>query len=387
MNYFFILGNHPALSLSELSVKIAGNWQIVNDAVVTLNCEGELAANLLESLGGTIKFGKIIGQFKRLDEAAALDLADYLLSLTQDGGKINFGFSNYSFANLDKSFGLQIKRRLQASGRSARWVVGRNKVLSSVIVEQNHLLTKGGEIVLWRYNDCWQWGITMGVQPFKLLSARDYGRPARDDYSGMLPPKLAQIMINLAGLQPGDTLLDPFCGSGTILQEAALLGASKVIGIDNAPQAIKNSQDNWAWFAQRWRVNTSAEFRLGEATKVSQILSSKINRIVTEPYLGPSRGPRNFPAVIKELELLYSQALFDWRSVITRDGCVVMIWPIFISGAKKYYVQPDISGWQVIEFSELAKKKWPQEYSPSGQLIYNRPGQLVWRAIVGLRPV
>ena len=387
MNYFFILGNHPALSLSELSVKIAGNWQIVNDAVVTLNCEGELAANLLESLGGTIKFGKIIGQFKRLDEAAALDLADYLLLLAQDGGKINFGFSNYSFANLDKSFGLQIKRRLQASGRSARWVVGRNKVLSSVIVEQNHLLTKGGEIVLWRYNDCWQWGITMGVQPFKLLSARDYGRPARDDYSGMLPPKLAQIMINLAGLQPGDTLLDPFCGSGTILQEAALLGASKVIGIDNAPQAIKNSQDNWAWFAQRWRVNTSAEFRLGEATKVSQILSSKINRIVTEPYLGPSRGQRNFLAIVKELEVLYSQALHDWRSVITRDGCVVMIWPIFISGAKKYYVQPDISGWQVIEFSELAKKKWPQEYSPSGQLIYNRPGQLVWRAIVGLRPV
>ena len=387
MNYFFILGNHPALSLSELSVKIAGNWQIVNDAVVTLNCEGELAANLLESLGGTIKFGKIIGQFKRLDEAAALDLADYLLSLIQGGGKINFGFSNYSFANLDKSFGLQIKRRLQASGRSARWVVGRNKVLSSVIVEQNHLLTKGGEIVLWRCNDCWQWGITMGVQPFKLLSARDYGRPARDDYSGMLPPKLAQIMINLAGLQPGDTLLDPFCGSGTILQEAALLGASKVIGIDNAPQAINNSQDNWAWFAQRWRVNTSAEFRLGEATKVSQILSSKINRIVTEPYLGPSRGPRNFPAVIKELELLYSQALFDWRSVITRDGCVVMIWPIFISGAKKYYVQPDICGWQVIGFSELAKKRWPQAYSPSGQLVYNRPGQLVWRAIVGLRPV
>jgi len=91
--------------------------------------------------------------------------------------------------------------------------------------------------------------------------------------------------------------------------------------------------------------------------------------------------------IVKELELLYSQALHDWRSVIAKDGRVVMIWPIFISGAKKYYVQPDISGWQVIEFSELAKKKWPQEYSPSGQLIYNRPGQLVWRAIVGLRPV
>ncbi|HPD08065.1 MAG TPA: DNA methyltransferase [bacterium] len=387
MNYFFILGNHPALSLSELSVKIAGNWQIVNDAVVTLHYDGELAANLLESLGGTIKFGKIMGQFKKLDEVAEEDLASYLLSLNQGDGKIHFGLSNYSSIVLDRSFGLQIKRRLQVAGRSARWVVGRDKVLSSVIVEQNHLLTKGKEIVFWRYNDYWQWGITIGVQPFKGLSARDYGRPARDDRSGMLPPKLAQIMINLAGLRPGDILLDPFCGSGTILQEAALLGASKVIGIDNAPQAIKNSQDNWAWFAQRWRVNTSAEFRLGEATKVSQILSSKINRIVTEPYLGPSRGPRNFPAIIKELEVLYSQALRDWRSVITKEGRVVMIWPIFLCGTKKYYVQPDISGWQTIEFSKLARQSWPQEYTPGGHLIYGRSRQTVWRAIVGLQPV
>jgi tRNA (guanine10-N2)-dimethyltransferase len=387
MNYFFILGNHPALSLSELMAKISGEWQIVNDAVATLDYQGELAADLLDGLGGTIKFGKIMGQFKRLDEAAALDLADYLLSLAQDSGKINFGFSNYSSVSLNRSFGLQIKRQLQAAGRSARWVVGRDKVLSSVIVEQNHLLTKGGEIVLWRSNDYWQWGITMGVQPFKLLSARDYGRPARDDRSGMLPPKLAQIMINLAGLQPGDTLLDPFCGSGTILQEAALLKAGLVIGIDNSPQAINNSQENWAWFTNRWPVKTPAEFRLGDASKVSQILSSKINRMVTEPYLGPARGQRNFSVIVKELELLYSQALHDWRSVIAKDGRVVMIWPIFISGAKRYYVQPDICGWQIIGFSELAKKRWPQAYSPSGQLVYNRPGQLVWRAIVGLRPV
>ena len=110
MNYFFILGNHPALSLSELMVKISGEWQIVNDAVATLDYQGELAADLLDSLGGTIKFGKIMGQFKRLDEAAALDLADYLLSLAQDSGKINFGFSNYSSVSLNRSFGLQIKR-------------------------------------------------------------------------------------------------------------------------------------------------------------------------------------------------------------------------------------------------------------------------------------
>ena len=56
-------------------------------------------------------------------------------------------------------------------------------------------------------------GQTLVVQPFKVLSKRDFGRPARDDHSGMLPPKLAQIMINLARRNDDistKTILDPF---------------------------------------------------------------------------------------------------------------------------------------------------------------------------------
>lgn len=56
-------------------------------------------------------------------------------------------------------------------------------------------------------------------------TVRDRGRPKRDARVGMLPPKLAQIIVNLAADQaeptPSHTILDPFRGTGVVLQEAS----------------------------------------------------------------------------------------------------------------------------------------------------------------------
>ena len=43
---------------------------------------------------------------------------------------------------------------------------------------------------------------------------------------------MAHVMLRCAGVKPGDTICDPFCGSGTILMEAAnwLNGDVKCIG-------------------------------------------------------------------------------------------------------------------------------------------------------------
>jgi tRNA G10 N-methylase Trm11 len=385
MDYFFILGSHPALSLSELEVKVPGQWQVINDSLAIVSNPQKLSADLLEHLGGIIKFGQISGQFQQLEETAAQQIAEQLLKLAPAEKKIYFGLSNYDRRPLNRDFGIKIKRQLQESGRSVRWVISRDAALSSVVVEQNHLLASGGEIVLWRQNNCWQWGLTIAVQPFKSLSARDYGRPARDDQSGMLPPKVAQIMLNLAGLE---AVLDPFCGSGTVLQEAALLGAGQVIGVDNSALAIANSQANWQWLIDRWTINSQVDIKLADARQISKIIKQKtIQRIVTEPYLGPQRGRRDFMAIVLELNKLYSQALIDWQKIIAPGGRVVMIWPVFMSGQQKYAVQPDITGWRKIKYSQLAQQVWPEQYTQDGNLLYGRPGQAVWRAIVGLELV
>jgi len=66
------------------------------------------------------------------------------------------------------------------------------------VVEQNKLIESGIEFCLIVDKNRVFLGKTLVVQPFKDLSKRDFGRPARDDHSGMIPPKLAQMMINLA---------------------------------------------------------------------------------------------------------------------------------------------------------------------------------------------
>ena len=44
-------------------------------------------------------------------------------------------------------------------------------------------------------------------------------------------PELGMVMANLARVRPGSLVLDPFCGSGSLLLTAASLGAS-VVGAD-----------------------------------------------------------------------------------------------------------------------------------------------------------
>jgi tRNA G10 N-methylase Trm11 len=56
-------------------------------------------------------------------------------------------------------------------------------------------------------------------------------------YKGKFYPQLAKALLNVAGLKPGARVLDPFCGSGTVLLEAQLNGFEGV-GCDLNPLAI-----------------------------------------------------------------------------------------------------------------------------------------------------
>src|SRR4051794_11235644 len=55
-------------------------------------------------------------------------------------------------------------------------------------------------------------------------------------YSGKFIPQIARQVITLL-TQPGDIVLDPYCGSGTTLIEAYLIGR-QAIGIDMNPLAV-----------------------------------------------------------------------------------------------------------------------------------------------------
>jgi len=53
-------------------------------------------------------------------------------------------------------------------------------------------------------------------------------------YRGKFHPQMIKALINIMGLKPGETVLDPMMGSGTVLIEARLMGI-KSIGLDASP--------------------------------------------------------------------------------------------------------------------------------------------------------
>lgn len=56
-------------------------------------------------------------------------------------------------------------------------------------------------------------------------------------YKGKFHPQMVRGLANIMGLKPGETLLDPFSGSGTTVVEGALLGL-KTIGYDISPLCV-----------------------------------------------------------------------------------------------------------------------------------------------------
>ncbi|MGB9960452.1 MAG: DNA methyltransferase [Candidatus Bathyarchaeales archaeon] len=63
-----------------------------------------------------------------------------------------------------------------------------------------------------------------------------------------MPPKLARCMVNLAKPKAGELVFDPFCGTGSILIEAALVGC-RVVGLDVQRRMVKGSLRNFAHFS------------------------------------------------------------------------------------------------------------------------------------------
>lgn len=384
MKTVFILGQNPSLSQAEISSIFPNISQKLLEEVLIMEIPQEIKAKeLIRQIGGTIKIGRVLKEVDKKDLKNSLE--EIILEKKPNNKKFFFGFSLYDHKFVDlKRIGLEIKKLLKEEGVSSRLVTGRESKLSSVIVEENKLVEDNGlELMIIADNQNYIIAETLAVQPFKELSKRDYGRPQRDDLSGMLPPKLAQIMLNLAlgekRNEEGLKILDPFCGSGTVLSEALLLGYKNLIGSDISERALDDTAENLDWTVKQMGVEGGkSELILSRAEDLDQeIKKESIDIIVTEPYLGPQRGFHEIKKTIKELELLYSQALTAFHKILKKDGRLVMIWPVFMSREGALNMNPNIKGWKKINekiFNTSNRRLW----------TYGRSGQKVFREIVVL---
>ncbi len=366
MNHFFILGNHRELSVAELTACFDFKKTKLLDEVLLGNLEMPDSQKVIKNLGGTIKIGKILA---RITKAELRETILQELESAPKTSKFNFGISLYGKSGINThKLGLELKTALKQKGVSCRFVTSREKTLSSVVVEQNKLVAGGREIVLIMEDQWIVVGVTEAVQDFKQLSYRDFGRPARDDYSGMLPPKLAQIMINLARAKKSEIILDPFCGSGTIITEAMLMGYTKIYGSDLSAKARSDSKINLDWINNEYGLDIHPELKVIDArTLVENYKKDSIGAIVTETYLGPQRGAVNIDSVVKELETLYTEVFKQMQMILKINAQAVVALP--------YFTKVDIH----------IKPKLPQGLIKKDSYIYGREGQKVWREILILQ--
>jgi len=378
MQYFFILGKNPDLSLAEIVSVLGVDSKVIysNSEVAIFNIpQKQDASELMSRLGGTIKIGEVVKE-DSLNNIQVEDLVGIIESNSKDDKKVYFGFSLYGQnSQLKKNlkfWPMEIKKVLKNKNLVCRWVTSRDNNLSSVIVKKNHLLDQGAEIVFILDGNKAYLGRTQVVQEFEEFSLRDYGREFRDIKSGMLPPKLARMMINLSQIKEAQVLLDPFCGSGTILQEALLLGY-KVIGSDVNEKAVEDSRRNLEWLKEnsKLRALNSELFQINVKNISKKV--KQVDAIVTEPYLGPPlRGkPKEdeVKKIVDELSNLYLEAFREFKRILKPNGKIVIIFPAFKLSQNKIIHLSIVSEVENLGFKKI------------NSLIYSRPDQKVLREV------
>jgi tRNA G10 N-methylase Trm11 len=390
MKYFFQLGSNKLLSTAEIFAIFKGyeaKMRLLNDNILLLDTEQEIdIQEKIQKMGGIIKIGIVQDEINvktSIDEIIKKIISYFKLN----DKKLKYGISYYGKIVVNpKRLGMTLKNKLKERGANARWVAGKEKILSSVIVEQNKLIENGAEINLISDGSKILLAQTLAVQPFKELSFRDYGRPARDDESGMLPPKLAMIMLNLAQAKKDDIILDPFCGSGTIITEAMNQAYQNLIATDKSDKAVLDTKRNIEWMRRKIDLDIQTNVFQADATKLSGLKEiNKITKIITEPYLGPQRGIRDFHKIKKELNIFYSKVILEFSKIINQNGRVVMIWPIFLDHGKKIFLDPELSGFKIKRLiSEEVLKENNLKLSFRNTIYYGREGQRVWREILVL---
>ena len=127
------------------------------------------------------------------------------------------------------------------------------------------------------------------VQDIDAYTLRDFHKPFRDAKLGMLPPKLAQTMINLIPKANIHTIYDPFCGTGTVCFEAALAGYNSW-GSDLLASNIEGCMQNSKFFEEKFGLQSNLfNFFDADATKITNLPDNFA--IVSEGYLGkPKKG-------------------------------------------------------------------------------------------------
>lgn len=387
-----ILGRQPALGLAELeSLYGSEALQPVSDNAVLLDKVPEVVD--FARLGGSMKLAQVL---TTLDTNSWPEIEKYLINTVPQHldylpeGKLQLGLSVYGLpvrAQQLLASGLKLKKVIKNAGRSVRLIPNKEPALNSAQVLHNNLTGPlGWELLFVRHGTQTILAQTVAEQDIEAYAKRDQNRPKRDARVGMLPPKLAQIMVNMAVIDTnpphGAILLDPFCGTGVVLQEAQLIGFD-VYGTDLEPRMVDYSTQNLEWLHRTHRP--ASNFYLveqGDATAYKWTNADAVHFVASETYLGrplsslPSPG--DLQRIVQDVNTIHKKFLRNLERQ-TKPGLRLCLAVPAWKTKSSFMRLPCLD-----QLSELGYTRVSFVHARTEELTYHRPGQIVARELVVL---
>src|SRR3989344_9536417 len=321
MQYIFVLGRDQELSKLEIESVLENkgiNYKVSDEGKgnIVIDCE-KLKPSIIDEFGGIIKIVEVISNSSRIDH-----IEDNLSKVEIYNGKSNkieyyidaFSTDLLSFVEdylKDYFKSIKLKALYRREGEPSKLV-------------SKNILETGINIVVFKSFI----GKVIAITNPKEFKERDLARP-EVDYMKVISIRLAKILVNISKVKKGETLLDPFCGAGTILQEALLNGVN-VIGTDKDEDSINQAQKNIEWLVKRYYIKNSYSIIKLDCKDLSKrFKKNSINCVVTEPYMGPyiKRLPNIEEAkkLISELSILYDVLISNLKFLLKKEGRIVII--------------------------------------------------------------
>ncbi len=406
--YIAILGRQPAISMAELECYFGTSMVRWHSDVAALINSSKLN---IDSLGGSQKAGRVILEARGNWLAISRKIIQHYTTKWHDSPhKITLGISAYGFEvqprDVQKT-GIILKQKLRTNGVGLRLIPNTSVALNTATSHHNKLGLSPNKVELLVVRGSNGQAIiaeSVGAQNITALAARDQARPRTDTFVGMLPPKLARIMINLAGLRPETTptplvpplILDPFCGTGTVLQEA-LLSGYRVAGSDLSQKMVDYSRDNLTWLAQAYQPTTSHRDNIAisptgvvsniinvnqaDATSHHWTYHRDIAAIVCEAYLGQPFSAPPSPAKLAEVRdncnHIISTFLHNIQPQLTPGTPLVVAVPAWCDHGGHLTHLPLIK-----RLNMLGYRRRHLSHVRDEQLVYYREGQVVSRELL-----
>lgn len=129
-----------------------------------------------------------------------------------------------------------------------------------------------------------------------------------------LHPRLARCLVNLAGVEAGDRVWDPFVGTGGVALEAGLVGA-RVVASDLDADMLEGARSTLSHF------DVDAELVEGDVGEVAEGVG-RVEAVVTDPPYGRASSTNR-----EEIEALYERFFRAAEDALGPEGRLVGVVP------------------------------------------------------------